>query len=275
MRERGYVNNRLNHEDVAEYDYRPGKCRETYRMVVVRKNISRMKGELCLMDEVRYFFYITTRRDLSAAEVVRLANARCDQENVIEQLKNGVNALRVPGLRPGEQLGLHGHGGAGVEPQELVRHDDAPEVRPPEVRRHGVQALHPRDDPAALPGHPPGPADHHRPAVQHLAHDRTDRLRLTPPLPAASPARHPARPRAPVSPVAKITRDTPGPRTQENPFIPWQACKTAPWKPPGPLYDNLHNRNSPTGPYSLVLGLVEWESPRDNRSPRSSVCSAC
>ena len=49
-----------------------------------------------LMDEVRYFFYITTRRDLSAAEVVRLANARCDQENVIEQLKNGVNALRVP-----------------------------------------------------------------------------------------------------------------------------------------------------------------------------------
>ena len=96
VRERGYVNNRLNHEDVAEYDYRPGKCRETYRMVVVRKNISRMKGELCLMDEVRYFFYITTRRDLSAAEVVRLANARCDQENVIEQLKNGVNALRVP-----------------------------------------------------------------------------------------------------------------------------------------------------------------------------------
>ena len=96
VRERGYVNNRLNHEDVAEYEYRPGKCHETYRMVVVRKNISRMKGELCLMDEIRYFFYITTRRDLSAAEVVRLANARCDQENVIEQLKNGVNALRVP-----------------------------------------------------------------------------------------------------------------------------------------------------------------------------------
>ena len=96
VRERGYVNNRLNHEDVAEYDYRPTKCRGTYRMVVVRKNISRMKGELCLMDELRCFFYITTRRDLSVAEVVRLANARCDQENVIEQLKNGVNALRVP-----------------------------------------------------------------------------------------------------------------------------------------------------------------------------------
>ena len=96
VRERGYVNKRLNFEDVAEYEYRPTKCRKTYRMVVVRKNVSQMKGELTLLDGVRYFFYITTRRDLSAAEVVRLANARCDQENVIAQLKGGVNALRVP-----------------------------------------------------------------------------------------------------------------------------------------------------------------------------------
>ena len=96
VRERGYLNRRLNFEDVAEYEYQPTKCRKTYRMVVVRKNISRMKGELTLVDEIRHFFYITTRRDLSAAEVVRLANARCDQENVVAQLKSGVNALRVP-----------------------------------------------------------------------------------------------------------------------------------------------------------------------------------
>ena len=96
VRERGYVNKRLNYEDVAEYDYQPTKCRKTYRMVVVRKNISKMKGDLTLLDEIRHFFYITTRRDLSAAEVVRLANARCDQENVIAQLKSGVGALRVP-----------------------------------------------------------------------------------------------------------------------------------------------------------------------------------
>ena len=94
--ERGYVNNRLNREDVAEYEYSPGKCREKYRMVVVRENTSKTKGDLTLMDEIRYFFYITTRRDASAAEVVRLANARCDQENVIAQLKSGVNALRLP-----------------------------------------------------------------------------------------------------------------------------------------------------------------------------------
>ena len=96
VRERGYLNKRLNFEHVAEYDYSPPKCRTTYRMVVVRKNISKMKGELTLVDELRYFFYITTRRDLSAAEVVRLANARCDQENVVAQLKGGVGAMRVP-----------------------------------------------------------------------------------------------------------------------------------------------------------------------------------
>lgn len=96
VKEREYVNLKLKYEDVAEFKYRPGKCERSYRMVVVRKNISKMKGENVLFDEIRYFFYITTRTDLSAAEVVRLANERCDQENVIEQLKNGVGALRVP-----------------------------------------------------------------------------------------------------------------------------------------------------------------------------------
>jgi hypothetical protein len=65
-------------------------------MVVLRKNITKMKGEQALFDEIRYFFYITTRDDLSAEQVVRCANQRCDQENVIAELKNGVNALRMP-----------------------------------------------------------------------------------------------------------------------------------------------------------------------------------
>jgi hypothetical protein len=96
VREREYLNLTLNHEDVAEFSYQPGKCSQPYRLVALRKNISKMKGEDVLFDEIRYFFYITTRTDLSAAEVVYCANERCDQENVIEQLKNGVNALRVP-----------------------------------------------------------------------------------------------------------------------------------------------------------------------------------
>ena len=64
-------------------------------MVIVRKNISVQPGERALLDEIRYFFYITNRND-KPAKMVGLANGRCDQENVIEQLKNGVNALRMP-----------------------------------------------------------------------------------------------------------------------------------------------------------------------------------
>ena len=94
--ERAYENVQLNYEDVAEFAYQPGACRRSYRVVALRKNLSKMKGEHVLFEEIRYFFYITTRTDLSAAEVVACANQRCDQENVIEQLKNGVNALRVP-----------------------------------------------------------------------------------------------------------------------------------------------------------------------------------
>ena len=94
--ERGYLNLELNFEDVAEFDYRPGKCDRDYRVVVLRKNITKSRGERKLFDEIRYFFYITTRDDLTAAEVVYCANERCDQENINEQLKNGVEALRVP-----------------------------------------------------------------------------------------------------------------------------------------------------------------------------------
>jgi len=96
VKERQFFNLKLNFEDVAEFNYRPGKCRRDYRVIALRKNISRMKGENLLFPEIRYFFYITTRTDLTPSEVVACANKRCDQENVIEQLKNGVNALRVP-----------------------------------------------------------------------------------------------------------------------------------------------------------------------------------
>jgi hypothetical protein len=93
--EKAFANKVLVAEDVAEIEYKPGKCGRNYRVVIVRKNISVQKGEKALFDEIRYFFYITNRTD-KAAKIVGLANGRCDQENVIEQLKNGVNAMRMP-----------------------------------------------------------------------------------------------------------------------------------------------------------------------------------
>lgn len=50
--ERGYLNLRLNFEEVAEFEYQPSKCRRAYRVVVLRKNISRIKGENVLFDEI-------------------------------------------------------------------------------------------------------------------------------------------------------------------------------------------------------------------------------
>jgi len=96
VREKQYQNIVLVGEDVAEMDYQPVKCQRSYRLVVVRKNLSVQRGERELFEDVRYFFYLTNRSDLTVSQVVGLANGRCDQENVIQQLKNGVNAMRMP-----------------------------------------------------------------------------------------------------------------------------------------------------------------------------------
>ena len=94
--QKGYVNEKLVAESVSDMTYQPSLCQQKYRLVILRKNISVQKGEKVLFDEIRYFFYLSNRWDLSVEEIVSLANDRCDQENVIEQLKNGVNAMRMP-----------------------------------------------------------------------------------------------------------------------------------------------------------------------------------
>jgi len=96
VRQREFKNIRLNSEDIAEFDYQPTLCGKSYRLIVVRKNLSVEKGEQMLFDDVRYFFYITNDREMSASEVVFSANDRCDQENLIAQLKNGARALQAP-----------------------------------------------------------------------------------------------------------------------------------------------------------------------------------
>jgi hypothetical protein len=93
---REFQNLRLEAEAVAEFPYRPTACTTTYRMVVVRKNISVAQGDHRLFDQIRYFFYLTNDRETPCAELVFLANDRCNQENLIDQLKHGVGATRMP-----------------------------------------------------------------------------------------------------------------------------------------------------------------------------------
>ena len=96
VREREFENKRLVSEEVAEMPYRPTACKNTYRLIVVRKNLSVEKGELRLFEDYLYFFYLTNDRTSSAATIVFEANRRCNQENLHAQLKGGVHALQAP-----------------------------------------------------------------------------------------------------------------------------------------------------------------------------------
>ena len=95
VKERGYENLKLECEHVAEFDYSPARAKKTYRMVVVRKNITKEKGQERLFDEIRYLFYITNDRQRSATRIVFGCNERCNQENLIAQL-GAQRALHAP-----------------------------------------------------------------------------------------------------------------------------------------------------------------------------------
>ena len=94
--ERGFKHLRLAAEHVTEMEYRPAQCKKTYRLIICRKTIDVDVHQQALWREYRYFFFITNDRHKPAAELVLEANGRCNQENLIEQLKNGVHAMKLP-----------------------------------------------------------------------------------------------------------------------------------------------------------------------------------
>ncbi len=96
VRQREYLCKELRSEQVAEFTHQPCACQKEYRVIVVRKNISQERGERVLLDEIRYFFYITNDWDKPSEEVIFSCNDRCDQENILAQLAGGVRALSAP-----------------------------------------------------------------------------------------------------------------------------------------------------------------------------------
>ena len=91
VEEKGYLNKKLVSEQIAEFKYQPGKCGRSYRVIVLKKEVQQTRGQLRLFDQEEpvYFFYITnaTKTDKPTRKVVIDANARCNQENHIAQLK--------------------------------------------------------------------------------------------------------------------------------------------------------------------------------------------
>lgn len=96
VEERGYRNMTLEREDVAEFPWQPTKCNRPYRIVVLRKSILVSQGQEFLLPETRYFFFITNDGNATSRDIVLSANQRCNQENLIQQLKGGVHALHAP-----------------------------------------------------------------------------------------------------------------------------------------------------------------------------------
>jgi len=96
VKRREYENKILEYEEVAEFRYQPTACKKCYRMVVIRKHIRVEQGQQWLFDTSPYFFYITNDWESTPSEVVFFCNDRCNQENLLEQLSNGVRALRAP-----------------------------------------------------------------------------------------------------------------------------------------------------------------------------------
>jgi hypothetical protein len=87
---------RLVKEHVAEFRYRPVKCKRAYRVVAVWKELDVYQGQKRLFDDARCFFYITNDWKKPAEEIVFEANGRCNQENLLAQLKGDVRSLTAP-----------------------------------------------------------------------------------------------------------------------------------------------------------------------------------
>lgn len=100
IEERGFKDIRLVDEWVAEMKYRPAACKRDYRLIIVRKNLEvrdpqQKNQQLRLLDDYRYFLYITNDWTSTPQEIVFDANHRCQQENILAQL-NAVRALHAP-----------------------------------------------------------------------------------------------------------------------------------------------------------------------------------
>ncbi len=67
-------------------------------MVVKRQQVDISEGQEYLFTEYRQRFVITDipKSHMDPAELFCFAYGRCDQENIIEQFKNGIAAMRMP-----------------------------------------------------------------------------------------------------------------------------------------------------------------------------------
>lgn len=97
VRRRGYRTLSTTEEWVAEINYTPEGFDRPFRLVFKRQKI-REDWQLEWLTHYEYRAVITNipRARMSTSAIVHFAYGRCDQENAIEQSKNGLGAMRMP-----------------------------------------------------------------------------------------------------------------------------------------------------------------------------------
>jgi len=95
---RGYRNLQTVREWVAEAPYSMTRCEGVFRLIIKRQEIEERTGQgrLFRMYIYRYVLSNIPPWEKNTAAVVRFAYGRCDQENAIEQAKNGLHGFRMP-----------------------------------------------------------------------------------------------------------------------------------------------------------------------------------
>ncbi len=88
----------LKEQWIAEIAYKPARSAGTFRLLIRRQRIETSDKQGQLFDQWRYRFAITNlpASEYSAEDAMDLTYERCDQENLIEQLGNGVAGMRMP-----------------------------------------------------------------------------------------------------------------------------------------------------------------------------------
>ena len=95
--ERGFRRLRTVKQWLSEIDYQPHGLDSACRMIVRRVLIEESDGQGALFKHFRYRLVLTNLpRSYTPGQVVDLTYQRCDQENVIEQLGQGIAGWRMP-----------------------------------------------------------------------------------------------------------------------------------------------------------------------------------
>lgn len=95
-RSRGKRDLQLTKQWIAEIAYQPERSERPYRLIARYQEIEEHEqGHLFMLTRFRYVLS-NLPPSVSAEEVMDLTYQRCDQENLIEQLQNGVAGMRAP-----------------------------------------------------------------------------------------------------------------------------------------------------------------------------------